>query len=244
MFLGGWFSHAGYIFSNQILVVKIEGSIEDFQSTTLALHRAIINPMVKAVILYFNTPGGDAYSCLEIAGYVEALASVKPVIAVMGPKCASGGYIIASFATYIFAHTYTVTGGIGVISVWVDLTDYYEQEGIKIWVWTAGEEKDFGAEWRRPTEEEREQIQSEVDELFQELLQMIQRNRNLSSEDLVDASTGNIISGSQAVDLGLVDKIGDILSAEEETKNLAGIWGYIMVQPEMNNIQRFLKALI
>jgi len=244
VFLGGWFSYTGYIYTNQILIVTIEGSITDFQATTYALHHAIIDPKVKAVILYFNTPGGIANSCLEIAAYVQALANVKPVVAVMGPQCGSGGYIIASFATYIFTHANTVTGGIGVFYVWVDLTEYYQKQGIKMWVFLSGEEKDFGAEWRSPTPEERAQIQSEVNELHQELLQLIQDQRNLSSDALEEVSTGTTFSGTQAVELGLADSLGDMLSGEEKARNLAGIWRYILVTPDLVNSKRFLKALL
>lgn len=244
VFLFGWFSWAGYMYNNQILVIRFEGSISEFQSITLALHRARIDPKVKAVIIYLDTPGGPATSCIEIAQYVYELAQVKPVIAVMGPQCASGGYLIASFATYIYTHANTVTGGIGVLVVWVDLTEYYDKTGIKIWVWTTGEEKDFGAEWTSPTPEEQAKIQSEVDTQSQWLLDTIQQNRNLSSKTVEEISTGRVFLGSEAVNLGLADEIGDIINAEEKARSLAGIWKHIIVTPDMDDRQRFLKALL
>ena len=110
-FLAGWLLFSYYLYSNQILIVDIQGVITDFHETTLALYRAKVDGNVKAVILYLNTPGGIAYSCLEIASYVKELAQVKPVIAVMGAECASGGYYIASFATYIYVRGNTISSG-------------------------------------------------------------------------------------------------------------------------------------
>lgn len=243
VFFAGWFSYAGYLYSNQLLIVPIEGSIINFEPTTIALHNAMINPKVKAVVLYMNTPGGWADSCLEIAIYVEALAKVKPVIAVMGPQCTSGGYIIASFASHIFTHQNTMTGGIGVLAIWVDLTEYYQKQGIKVWVWATGEEKDFGADWRTPTPEEQTQIQGEVDALFEVLLDLIQDNRNLSNQAMTEISTGKLFSGSRAVEIGLADEIGDIIDAMDKARSITGIWKYIIVTPDMKDEQRFLKAL-
>ena len=247
MFLGGWFSFAYYLYSNQVLIIGVQGSIVDFEATTLALYSAKINKNVKAVILYLNTPGGSAYPCLEIASYVKALAEEKPVIAVMGAQCTSGGYYIASFATYVYARENTLTGGVGVISVWVDLSEYYEQEGIKIWVWQKGEEKDLGADWRSPTEEENASIQAEVDALFVKLISDVTTNRDekLSEYAVSIIGSGAVFLGSEAKDLGLIDEVGNIVNAVEKavSREMAGLWRFIIVTPEMNGVQQFLRAL-
>jgi len=244
IFFVGWFSGAYYLYNNQVLIVRVEGPIIDFQPTTLALRRAETDPKVKAVILYINSPGGYAQACLEIAGYVDALKKVKPVIAVMGAEAASGAYFIASFATHIYTHANTITGGIGVLAVWVDLTRYYNQSGIKIWVWTTGKEKDFGAEWRSPTPEEQAQIQSEVNELFQMLISTIKQNRKLTTTAVEEITTGRVFLGSRAVDLSLADAIGDMVDAEKKAQSLTGIQRYIVVAPDTEDRDRFLKALL
>jgi protease-4 len=243
VFLVGWFSFAYYLYSNQILVIPIEGSITDFQFTTLALHQGKIDENVKAIILYLNTPGGLAYSCMEIAKYVNEVAAIKPVVAIMGPICASGGYYISSFADYIFTHENTVTGSVGVISVWVDMSEYYEKEGINITVWTTGSEKDFGADWRPPTKEEFEQINATVHSIFQGLLADIQQNRNLTKDNLEVIKTGATFLGSEAVELGLADEIGDIINALEEVVRRTGLWKFIIASPYMDEKEKILKAL-
>ena len=91
VFLLGWFSFAFYMYSNQILFVSIEGEITDFINTTLVLYQAQLDHNVKGVVLYINTPGGYADSCIEIAASVESLRQVKPVIVVLGQQATSGG---------------------------------------------------------------------------------------------------------------------------------------------------------
>lgn len=248
VFLAGWFSFAWYLYTNQILVVSIEGPIVDFQATTLALYQGQVDRNVKTVILYLNTPGGLAYSCMEIGAYVKELAKVKPVIAVMGAEAASGGYYIASFATYIFTHENTITGGIGVIAVWVDLSEYYQKQGIRIWIWKTGEEKDFGAEWRSPTKAEIESIQSEIISLFQKLLDDIKSNRESSGKPLsagvIDqVKAGSVFSGGTAVQMGLADEIGNIINAIEKAASMTRLWRFIVVTPYMDEKQKFLEAL-
>jgi protease-4 len=240
----GWLLHTVYLYINQIVVVTIEGPIIDFREIVTALREAKDNPNVKAVILYLNTPGGLAVACLEIADYVESLAEVKPVIAIMGFECASGGYYIASFANRILTHRNTVTGGIGVIAIWVDLTKYYEKQGIKIWVWSTGKEKDFGAPWRSPTEEEKAKIESEVKRLSRIVLDDIQENRDLEPEIIKEIETGKIIYGYEAVEMGLADRIGDFHSALELVANMTKLWKYLIVTPDLDSRQRFFKALI
>ncbi len=244
VFMTGWLFFSYYLYTNQVLVVSIEGTILDFEATTLALYRGKVDRNVKAVILYLNTPGGLVYPCLEIATYVQDLADEKPVIAVMGAQCASGGYYIASFASHIFTRVNTLTGGIGVISVWVDLSEYYEKEGIKIWVWQTGEEKDMGAEWRSPTPEENASIQAEVDALYRKLIADISVNRNLSNETITDISTGAVFLGSEARALGLVDAIGNLMTAQAKAADMAGLWRFITVSQDMPDADKFLRAML
>jgi len=244
VFFLGWLSFSFYIYTNQILFLSIEGPIYDFQSTTLALYQGKLDRNVKAVVLYLNTPGGDAYSCIEIGNYVKDLATVKPVIAVMGAQCASGGYYIASFATHIFTHENTITGGIGVIATWVDLSEYYEKEGIQIWIWNTGSEKDIGAEWRSPTQAENTSIWAEVIYIFNELIKDIKVNRpNLTPQDIDAIKTGRVFLGDVAVQMGLADQIGNIFNAVEKAASIKGLWKYILVTPYMDDKQKFFKAI-
>lgn len=245
VFLAGWFLFAGFLYTNQILLIPLEGIISDFQATILALHQAQMDPNIKAIVIYINTPGGSAYPCIEIAQYVNETKNMKPVIAILGAQGTSGGYYIASFATHIFVHENTITGGVGVLSVWVDMSEHYNQTGIKIWHWQNEEAtlKDLGAEWRSPTEEEQEMIQNEVNSIAKKILNDIKINRGLSDDLIKEVATGDIFLGSDAVKLGLVDEIGNIITSMEKAVYMAGLWKFIIITPEMTDRERFLSAL-
>jgi len=243
VFLAGWFSFTYYIYTNQILIVPIEGEIVDFKATTTALHEGMVDRNVKAIILDLNTPGGYVDSCMEIAAYVATVAKIKPVIAIMEDMCASGGYYIASFASYILTHRNTITGSIGVIAVWVDMSQYYKNQGINITIWLTGSEKDMGADWRGPTQKEYESINASVHSIFQTLLVDIQKNRELSQNAIDEIKSGATFSGEKAIELGLADRIGDIVDAKEEAIKRTGIWKFIIVFPEMDEKNKFLRAL-
>lgn len=242
----GWFCFGALRYTSQIVVVPIVGQVYGFEPYTSTLRLAREDPYVKGVILYFETPGGLAYPCIEIAEEVRTLREVKPVYAVMGGECTSGGYYIASFAEKIYTRKNTITGGVGVLAIWMDYSKYYEKQGIKVWVWSTGREKDFGAPWRPPTEEEKAKIQAEVDRIFNKLLEDIKTNREkLTLEGLEKLKTGKIFLGDKAVKLGLADKIGTIHEAIEDLANLCKLQKplYITVPANMDYRLRFLHAL-
>jgi len=244
--LTAWLCFGALRYTNQIVVVPVVGPVYSFEPYSSMLTLAKKDPYVRGVILYLDTPGGLAYPCLEIGGQVKALRDVKPVYAVMGGECASGGYYIASFADKIYTHRNTVTGAIGVLAVWMDYSEYYEKQGIKVWVWSTGKEKDFGAPWRPPTEEEKAKIQAEVDRIFRKLLDDIKANREtLTVESFSELKTGKVFLGEEAVRLGLADEIGDLHKAVEDLADLYKLQKplYITVPADMDYRLRFLYAL-
>ncbi|MGP3667060.1 MAG: signal peptide peptidase SppA [Candidatus Bathyarchaeota archaeon] len=239
----GWFSFALCRYFNQIVVLTITTPIYSFQDVTTELNNALRDPSVKALVLYIESPGGYAYPCIEIAEQVKSFVEKKPLIVVMGSECASGAYYIASFATEVITYNNTITGGIGVLAIWVDLTKYYEQQGIKIWVWSTGEGKDFGAPWRSPTEEEKASIQAEVNKIYNKIVEDIKKNRNLTSEAVEDIKTGRIVYGYEAVKIGLADKVGNINTAIDDAAKISGLTLYMVVPSTMDSNTRFLRAL-
>ncbi|MCX8176181.1 MAG: signal peptide peptidase SppA [Candidatus Bathyarchaeota archaeon] len=239
----GWFSFALCRYLNQIVVLTVTTPIYSFQDVTIELNNALRDSSVKALVLYIESPGGYAYPCIEIAEQVKNFVKKKPLIVVMGSECTSGAYYIASFATEVITYNNTVTGGIGVLAIWVDLTKYYEQQGIKIWVWSTGEEKDFGAPWRSPTENEKASIQAEVNRIFNKITEDIRNNRNLTSEVVENIKSGRIIYGYEAVEIGLADKVGDINTAIDDAAKISGLTLYIVVPSNMDSTTRFLRAL-
>jgi len=101
----------------------------------------------------------------------------------------------------------------------------------------------MGAEWRSPTQEENASIQAEVDALFMKLITDISVNRNLSNDTVTDISTGAVFLGREAQALGLVDAIGNPLTAQAKAAAMAGLWRFITVSQDMSDAQKFLRAM-
>ncbi|HHX87364.1 MAG TPA: signal peptide peptidase SppA [Firmicutes bacterium] len=183
------------------------------------LKRASEDSTIKAVVLRVNSPGGSVAASQQIAGYVKEFS--KPLVISMGDMAASGGYYISSPARGIVAQPGTLTGSIGVISTVMDPEGLYEKLGIKTEVIKSGRHKDMLS--RQLTPEERELMQTLSDEIYEQFISDVSAGRNLDKEKVRDLATGQVYTGSQALELGLVDRLGGIEEAVEWAGEMAGI---------------------
>ena len=226
-YVGAGLSSTYFRMGNQVGVVQITGGIYSFGDITAQLGAVSDDPRVKALVLYLNSPGGAAYACMEIRRYLENMS--KPNVAIMDEIATSGAYYIASAADEILAHANTITGSLGVISVWEDYSQWLEKEGIKFWVWKTGDAKDLFEPWRSPTSEENESIQLELNRTYEILVNDIVDGRpNLTVERLKEIANGSAYSGIEALGLGLVDEIGDYQGAVRKVASRARLDSYIV----------------
>ena len=226
-YVGAGLSSTYFRMGNQVGVVQITGGIYSFGDITAQLGAVSDDPRVKALVLYLNSPGGAAYACMEIRRYLENMS--KPNVAIMDEIATSGAYYIASAADEILAHANTITGSLGVISVWEDYSQWLEKEGIKFWVWKTGDAKDLFEPWRSPTSEENESIQLELNRTYEILVNDIVDGRpNLTVERLKEIANGSAYSGIEALGLGLVDEIGDYRGAVRKVASRARLDSYIV----------------
>lgn len=183
--------------------------------------------MVKAVILRLDTPGGEVTASdilyNEILNFKEKTG--KPVLGLMMGVAASGGYYIASACDYIIAHPSTITGSIGVISIFPNLEDLFAKIGIKVNVIKSEKMKDSGSTFRDLTTEEKKIFQDIVDELYQKFLDVVyhKRKNSLSLEELKKIADGRVYTARQAYELKLIDEIGYFDSAIKKTLTLASL---------------------
>lgn len=191
------------------------------------LKKASEDKMVKAVILRLDTPGGEVTASdilyNEILNFKEKTG--KPVLGLMMGLAASGGYYIASACDYIIAHPSTITGSIGVISIFPNLEDLFAKIGIKVNVIKSGKMKDSGSTFRDLTTEEKKIFQDIVDELYQKFLDVVYQKRkdSLSFEELKKIADGRVYTARQAYELKLIDEIGYFDSALKKTLALASL---------------------
>lgn len=203
------------------------------ESIMKQLRRAAGDPSVKAVVLRLNTPGGTAAASQEIALEVDRLRRAgKKVVASMGDVAASGGYWIACRCDKIVANPGTMTGSIGVIMQSQNLQGLYEKLGVDPVVFKSGPHKDMGSTSRTVTEEEQRIFQSMVDDMYQQFVETVSEGRGLEETRVREVADGRVFTGSQAMENGLVDYLGNYYDAIDIAADLAGIQG----EPKVLNL--------
>ncbi|UCE39743.1 MAG: signal peptide peptidase SppA [Candidatus Aminicenantes bacterium] len=191
------------------------------------LKKAAEDNMVKGIILRLDTPGGEVTASDII--YHEILNFKQrtgiPVLALMMGLTASGGYYIASACDYLIAHPTTLTGSIGVISLFPNLEGLFEKVGIQVQVIKSGELKDSGSVFRQMTPEERDVFQKIIGEYHQNFQDIVYKNRkdHLSLEDLEKITDGRVLTASQALEAKLIDEIGYFDTALKTILDIASL---------------------
>jgi protease IV len=198
---------------------------------------------VKAVILKVDSPGGEVLASDEIYRVIRQFQDDHgiPVIASMGTLAASGGYYISAPCRWIVANELTITGSIGVIFHSYNFRGLMNKVGVRPDVTKSGKLKDMLSGEKLPEEElpeERQILQGMIDESFAKFKQVIREGRGWATDknreekikdgrklapNWTEFADGRILSGSQALELGLVDELGNFKAAVERAKSLAGI---------------------
>lgn len=191
------------------------------------LQLATEDPNVRGVILRVDTPGGEVTASdilyNEIVKFRER--TTKPVVTLMMGLATSGGYYVASGTDHIIAHPSTITGSIGVISVFPNLEELFSKIGVEVNVIKSGELKDSGSVFRDMTEEEKDLFQSIIDELYQKFLDVVLHGRDnaFALDELKALADGRIYTAQQAHKLRLIDEIGYFDAALAKVKTLAKV---------------------
>jgi protease-4 len=209
----------------KILVIDIEGTISALTGTgALAregdilsqvyyrLERAAADPLVKGIILRLETPGGEVTASdivyHEILKFKEK--TKRPVVGLMMSVAASGGYYIASACDTIIAHPSTITGSIGVISIFPSVESLFDKIGVKMTIIKSGGMKDAGSPFRSMTEDEKKSFQAIIDEYYGDFLSAIMAGRKdkITLDELRPLADGRIYTARQALNLKLIDGVG------------------------------------
>ena len=181
------------------------------------------DPDVKAVVLRVDSPGGSVVGSDEI--YQQVSVMTKPVVASMGELAASGGYYVSAPADEILANPGTLTGSIGVISQFINIGGLLKEYGVEVTTIKSGEFKDIGSLFRSMSEEEKTSWQAIIDETYEEFVQIVADGRELPVDTVKDLADGRIYTGRQALELGLVDQLGNLSVAVQLAAELGGIEG-------------------
>jgi protease IV len=170
------------------------------------------NPTVKAIVLEINSPGGSAVASDEIGAAVKR--STKPVVSVIRELGASGGYWIASSSEHIVANRMSITGSIGVISSYLEFSGLMKEYGVGYERLVAGDNKDIGTPYKKLSAREKKVLQKKLDMIHDYFIQEVASNRGMSEQSIRDVATGEFYLGIEALELGLIDELGDLENVE------------------------------
>jgi protease-4 len=232
------------------------------------LDRAADDDNVKAVILKVDSPGGEVMASDEINKAIVAFRSdesdepgdlhhkSKPVICSMGSLAASGGYYISAPCRWIVANDLTLTGSIGVIMEGMNYRGLMDKVGVAPVVYKSGKFKDMLSPFRSTNEipvEEHAMVQALINDTYEKFKGVVADGRNAAHDlnkkegrplgtNWVDYADGRVVSGKQALDLGLVDELGDFDDAVDRAEKIAGISNANLVEyQERYDISNFLS---
>ena len=214
-----------------IAIIPIKGMITSEESafglmaasTVLIkdIEEAEIKRKIKAVIFEINSPGGTPFASKEIATCIENMD--KSAIAWVREYAASGAYWIASACDEIVADELSTVGSIGAMSIRPDISELMKKFGIEVETLRTGIYKGLGLPYEKPTEEERELMKKELDEIQDNFLNAVAKNRKLDDAKMKELSTAKVYLGREAKDMGLIDHLGGKELAIRIAKERSGI---------------------
>jgi protease-4 len=220
--------------SSKVAVLSVEGVIYDEEEGFVKrqIDRAIKDEDLKAVVLRVNSPGGSVSDSDYLYHHLNKLREERgiPVVVSMGGIAASGGYYVSMAAgdtpKAVFAEPTTWTGSIGVMIPHYDASKLLEKCGVIEDSITSHPLKGMGSFTKEMTPEEKEILQALVDESFGRFKKIVQEGRPAFRKDpeaLNKLATGQVYTADQALELGLVDKIGFLEDAVDRAIELARV---------------------
>lgn len=187
---------------------SVNGLITDDPARDRLIADIAKDDAVKAVVVRINSPGGTTAGSEALYETLRAVAGEKPVVAVMGEVAASGGYVAAIAADHVVARGNTLTGSIGVIMEYPDLTGLIERIGIGVETVRSSELKAEPSPFRPTNPEARARDVAMIADSYEWFRGLVGARRDLGGADLDAVANGGVFSGRQALESGLIDEIG------------------------------------
>jgi len=176
------------------------------------------NKNTKAVIALINSPGGTVVGGETLYKSIKSIAQNKPIISVMGEVATSAAYMASLGSNYIFVQEGTITGSVGVLVLTSEITELAKKIGVSTEIIKSGDLKASPSPLEKMTPKAREQMEKIVKEISKNFIDLVKKERMLDNKKIQLISDGRIFTGQSALQIGLVDAIGNIKEAKEYLK--------------------------
>ncbi|WP_353271710.1 S49 family peptidase [Wolbachia endosymbiont (group A) of Nomada goodeniana] len=194
------------------ILTKKPGAFDDILGMTSyekireEIEKALIDEEVETIILDIDSPGGEVNGLFDLSDFIYEARGLKKIVAIANDDAYSAAYAIASSAEKVLVTRTSGVGSIGVIASHIDQSGFDEKQGIKYTTVFAGSRKNDLNPHEPITSESLESLQEEVDRLYEMFVQLIARNRNLSTERIKSTEAG-LYFGEKAIEIGLADEV-------------------------------------
>jgi len=188
-----------------------------------SIRRVAEDNSIKAIILRIDSPGGSGTASDIIWQEVVKAAAEKPLIVSMSDVAASGGYYISMAADSIVAHPSSIVGSIGIFFMKGIFSKLYDKIGMNVEEVTRGKNASMFSEIQRLTPDQRELISGFLFDFYKDFVTKAADGRNMSYDEVDNIAQGRVWTGKQALENGLIDKLGDYYTAISMAKKMAGI---------------------
>jgi len=231
-----------FVLTDKVAVVELTGFITSSQKVIDQLIRYREDGGVKAIVLRIDSPGGSVGPSQEIYREIMKTKNAKTVVASLGGVAASGGYYVASAADAIVANPGTITGSIGVIMQFSNVEGLMKLIGLKTYTFKSGRHKDLGSPFREPSSEDEKILMAVIENVHDQFVRAVAQGRDMEVPRVRELADGRILSGQQAMDLGLVDQMGNFQDAIDLAAEMGGIPGkpHVIYPRKRRNITDFL----
>ena len=209
----------GESFTDPFTGTKTMGST----TITRAIRNVRKDSSIKAVVLRIDSVGGLVVAADTIWRELIRLKNVKPLVVSMGDVAGSGGYYIAAPADVIVAGPGTITGSIGVVAGKYSFKGLYDKIGLHKEVLKRGKHADFYTDYGDYPPDEREIIQAQIKEIYEDFIGKVAEGRGMTKEAVDQIAKGRIWTGKQAKEIGLVDELGGLNLALSIARKKAGL---------------------
>lgn len=216
-------SDAMSIGEDGIAVLRVEDGVMSPEPWLKQLEYFKKQNRVKGLLIRVDCPGGAVGASQELYQEIKKVADSIPVAVSFGNVAASGGYYLSLGASKIFTLPGTMTGSIGVIASYPQYDSLMSMLGVKMNTVKSGRLKDMGTPFRDPTKYEKQVFQGMIDDTYMQFFEAVLSNRPIDSLTLTKVADGRIITGRQAVKVGLADTLGGMAETATWLRKEAGL---------------------